>query len=89
MKIKTDNYEIYKGDCLEVMDKLIEEGVKVDCILTDPPYGTTLPRVATFSSSLVVDVAILAGDSVYVASSVQNTGRRVERSSHWLLTMLL
>jgi site-specific DNA-methyltransferase (adenine-specific) len=23
------------------MDKLIEEGVVVDCILTDPPYGTT------------------------------------------------
>ena len=23
------------------MDRLIEEGVKVDCVLTDPPYGTT------------------------------------------------
>ena len=34
-------YKIYNGECLEVMDKLIEEGVKVDCILTDPPYGTT------------------------------------------------
>lgn len=33
------NYKLYNGDCLEVMDKLIEEGVKVDCILTDPPYG--------------------------------------------------
>lgn len=41
MKIKTDNYEIYKGDCLEVMDKLIKQGIKVDMILTDPPYGTT------------------------------------------------
>lgn len=41
MKVKTDNYEIYKGDCLEVMDKLIEQGVKVDAIITDPPYGTT------------------------------------------------
>ena len=30
-------YKLYNGDCLEVMDKLIEEGVKVDCILTDPP----------------------------------------------------
>ena len=39
--IKTDGYELYNGDCLEVMDKLIKEGVKVDCILTDPPYGTT------------------------------------------------
>lgn len=40
MKTKTNNYEIYKGDCLEVMDKLIEQGVKVDCVICDPPYGT-------------------------------------------------
>ena len=33
--------ELYNGDCLEVMDKLIEEGIKVDAIITDPPYGTT------------------------------------------------
>ena len=31
-------YELYNGDCLEVMDKLVEQGMKVDCILTDPPY---------------------------------------------------
>ena len=31
-------YKLYNGDCLEVMDRLIEEGVKADCILTDPPY---------------------------------------------------
>ena len=31
-------YKLYQGDCLEVMDKLIEEGVKVDAIITDPPY---------------------------------------------------
>ena len=34
-------YKLYNGDCLEVMDKLIEEGVRVDCILTDMPYGIT------------------------------------------------
>lgn len=28
------------GDCLEVMPQLIDEGIKVDLILTDPPYGT-------------------------------------------------
>jgi len=33
--------ELYKGDCLEVMDELINEGVVVDAIITDPPYGTT------------------------------------------------
>jgi site-specific DNA-methyltransferase (adenine-specific) len=41
MNILTENYKLYLGDCLEVMDKLIEQGVQVDCILTDPPYGTT------------------------------------------------
>ena len=41
MDILTENYKLYLGDCLEVMDKLIEQGVKVDCIITDPPYGTT------------------------------------------------
>ena len=32
---------LFNGDCLEVMDKLIKDGVKVDAIITDPPYGTT------------------------------------------------
>ena len=34
-------YKLYSGDCLEVMDKLIEKGVVVDTIICDPPYGTT------------------------------------------------
>ena len=36
-----EQYKLYNGDCLEVMDKLIEQGLKVDAIITDPPYGTT------------------------------------------------
>jgi len=35
-----DDINLYNGDCLEVMCKLIESGVKVDAIITDPPYGT-------------------------------------------------
>lgn len=30
--------EIYNSDCLEIMDRLIVEGVKVDAIITSPPY---------------------------------------------------
>ena len=41
MNIITQNYQLYNGDCLEVMDYLIEQGIQVDCIITDPPYGTT------------------------------------------------
>lgn len=29
---------LFNGDCLEVMDTLINNGVKVDAIITDPPY---------------------------------------------------
>ena len=29
---------LYNGDCYEVLPQLIEQGVKVDLILTDPPY---------------------------------------------------
>lgn len=33
--------ELYNGDCLKIMQQLIEQGVKVDAVITDPPYGTT------------------------------------------------
>ena len=32
---------LYNGDCLEVMQQLIDKGVKVDAIITDPPYAVT------------------------------------------------
>ena len=35
------NIKLFKGDCLEVMHCLIEQGVKVDAVIADIPYGTT------------------------------------------------
>ena len=35
------DYELYLGDCLEIMDKLIENKIIIDMVLCDPPYGTT------------------------------------------------
>ena len=32
---------LYKGDCLEIMDYLISQGIKFDAIITDPPYAVT------------------------------------------------
>ena len=32
---------LINGDCLEEMNKLIEQWIKVDAIITDPPYWTT------------------------------------------------
>jgi len=33
--------KLIQGECLEEMDKLIAENIKVDAVITDPPYGTT------------------------------------------------
>lgn len=40
-KMIGDNIALYHGDCLEVLPRLAAEGLKVDMVLTDPPYGTT------------------------------------------------
>lgn len=39
MLIGRENYKLYKGDCLEIMNKLIEEEIIFDAIITDPPYN--------------------------------------------------
>ena len=33
---------LIQGDCIEVMQNLIKQGVKVDAIITDPPYGNII-----------------------------------------------
>jgi len=33
--------KIYNMDCLEGMDVMIQQGIKVDAVITDIPYGTT------------------------------------------------
>ena len=33
------NIKLYHGDCLEIVDKLMKQEVKVDSIITDPPYN--------------------------------------------------
>lgn len=32
------NVDLYQGDCLEIMDSLIDQGIKVDAVITDIPY---------------------------------------------------
>ena len=36
-----ENFSLYNGDCIEVLRQLISDGVKVDSVITDIPYGTT------------------------------------------------
>lgn len=37
--VSNGGINLYKGDCLEVMDYLISQNIVVDAIITDPPYG--------------------------------------------------
>ena len=39
--IENENYKLYLGDCLDVMDELIDKCMEVDMILIDPPYDKT------------------------------------------------
>ena len=39
--MKNENIRLIQGDCLKIMAELIKQGIKVDAIITDPPYGTT------------------------------------------------
>lgn len=41
MILDNKNFELYNGNCFDVMDKLIADGVKVNSVICDIPYGTT------------------------------------------------
>ena len=34
-------YDLYFGDCIDIMLQLVTMGIQVDAVITDPPYGTT------------------------------------------------
>ena len=36
-----NDINLYHGDCIKIMKQLIDNGIVVDCIITDLPYGTT------------------------------------------------
>lgn len=35
---------LYNGDCLKIMQELIDKGIKVDAVITDPPYNISRPN---------------------------------------------
>lgn len=44
MKVSFRDGILYNADCLPIMDKLINEDIKVDMILCDLPFGTTCQK---------------------------------------------
>lgn len=55
--------KIIKGDCLQEMQKLIDEGVKVDAIITDPPYKTTSRGNPGNTGGMYKKELVLKGDT--------------------------
>ena len=55
--------EIYLGDCLEGMKKMVKQGIKVDLIVTDPPYDISNTN---------------AGDNNNLCKSIQNAFDELE-----------
>ena len=54
---ETELGKLYQGDCLEVMDELIREGVKVDLTVTSPPYD----NLRTYGETLAWNETIWKG----------------------------
>jgi len=50
--------DLRKGDCLEIMDELIKEGIVVDAIITDPPYGIDYQSFRTKREKLLNDASL-------------------------------
>jgi DNA modification methylase len=46
MKLYSENkdYKLYQGDCVDIMNCLISKNVKVDKIITSPPYNIIRPN---------------------------------------------
>ena len=58
-----EKYKLYLGDCLEVMNKLIDEGIQVDLTVTSPPYDD----LRDYNNSLVWDFNVFkqVADKLY------------------------
>ena len=69
--------ELIKGDCLVEMDKLIERGLKVDTIITDPPYGIDYQSFRTKREKLAND------DSLHwVEAFTERCGKILNKGQH-------
>lgn len=47
--------KLYNGDCVEVLKRFVEEGVKVDKVITSPPYNIVRPNATDRGYDLYKD----------------------------------
>lgn len=50
-QITYNNFSVYNGDCINVMDKMVDDGITVDLTVTSPPYD----QLRTYNSESTWD----------------------------------
>lgn len=63
---------LYHGDCLEVMDKLISDNVKVDVIITDPPFNIGY-KYNSYKDKIIEKEYYDMLSNLMLADAIQNT----------------
>lgn len=51
-----NNIKLLNKDCIEVMSAMAEKGLKVDCIITDPPYELDVKHGAGIIKKKNIDI---------------------------------
>lgn len=44
LRYDNNGIKVYQGDCFKLLSEWIEQGVKVNAIITDPPYGVSVQQ---------------------------------------------
>lgn len=96
---KTKLGQLYNGDCLDVMEYLINQNIKVDAIITDPPYeitGFTWDKAIPFDkmwkrlNNLIKDdgAIVLFGNEPF-SSNLRNSNKSMYKYDwKWLKTQV-
>lgn len=78
-----NNYiKLYNADCLEIMQRLVNKGMQVDAIITDPPYGYLDHKLDKWFDNnkffkLAYDIIKKDGFLVFFGRGVENAKRMV------------
>jgi len=78
-----NNYiKLYNADCLEIMQRLVNKGMQVDAIITDPPYGYLdhkLDRIFDYQKFFKLAYRLVKKDGflVFFGRGVENAKRMV------------
>ena len=78
-----NNYiKLYNADCLEIMQRLVNKGMQVDAIITDPPYGYLEHKLDKWFDNqkffkLAYEIIKKDGFLVFFGRGVENAKRMV------------